>query len=50
MLTRELRRTRHLWLSFTPWKNRLLFWSGAIAVGAAATAFAAGSERAINWF
>jgi H+/Cl- antiporter ClcA len=50
MLTREFRRTRHLWFSFTPWKNRLLFWSGAIAVGAAATAFAASSEHAINLF
>jgi H+/Cl- antiporter ClcA len=50
MLSREFRRTRHLWLSVTPWKNRLLFWSGAIAVGAAATAFAVGSEYANAWF
>ena len=50
MFDNELRHTRQQWFSFTPWKNRLLFWSGAIAVGAAATAFAVGSERAITWF
>lgn len=50
MFTRELRRSRHVWLSVKPWKQRLLFWSGAIAVGATAACFAVGSERAINWF
>lgn len=32
------------------WKQRLLFWSGAVAVGAMAAFFATGSERAIDWF
>jgi H+/Cl- antiporter ClcA len=50
MFTRELRRSRHLWLSLTPWKQRLLFWLGAIAVGATAAFFAAASERAIDMF
>lgn len=50
MLPRELRRSRRLWLSLTPWKQRLLFWLGAIAVGATATFFAVASERAIGIF
>ena len=50
MLSRELRRSRRIWLSLTPWKQRLLFWSGAIAVGATAAFFAIGSGRAIDGF
>jgi len=50
MFSRELRRSRRLWLSLTPWKQRLLFWSGAVAVGATAAFFAIGSEHAIDWF
>lgn len=50
MFTRELRRSRHVWLSLRLWKQRLLFWLGAIAVGAAATFFAAGSELAMSGF
>lgn len=50
MFTREMRRSRRVLFSLQPWKQRLLFWSGAIAVGATAAFFATGSELAINWF
>ncbi|MDD5329734.1 MAG: chloride channel protein [Sulfuricella sp.] len=40
------RRSRHVWLSVRQWKRRLLFWSGAVCVGAAAVLFAKGSEQA----
>lgn len=45
-----LRRSRYLWLSPQLWKRRLLFWCGAIGVGAAAVGFAVGAEYAIEIF
>lgn len=47
---RLLRRSRRTWLSLTLWRHRLLFWSGAVAVGVAAVVFARASDRAIAAF
>jgi H+/Cl- antiporter ClcA len=44
MPKRFLRRTKHAWLSPLRWRRRLVFWSGALAVGLAAVLFALGSE------
>lgn len=45
MPKRYLHRSTHVWLSLRHWKRRLLFWTGAICVGAAAVFFAKGSEE-----
>ncbi len=46
MPRRFLRRTRHAWLSPLRWRKRIIFWSGAVAVGLAAVLFALGGEQA----
>lgn len=46
MPRRFLRRTRHAWLSPSRWRKRIIFWSGAFAVGLAAVLFAMGGEHA----
>jgi len=43
---RMLRRSRRLWLSVRPWRQRLILWSGAIAVAAVAIVLAMASELA----
>ena len=50
MPKRFLRRTKHAWLSPSRWRKRLIFWSGALAVGLAAVLFAMGSEYAHEGF
>ena len=45
MPKRYLPRSAHVWLSLRHWKQRILFWTGAICVGAAAVFFAKGSEE-----
>lgn len=47
---RVLRRSRRLWLAVGPWRQRTMVWVGAVAVAAAAIAFAVGSERANDFF
>lgn len=44
MPKRLLRASQYLWLSLRTWTRRLVFWSRAIGVGAAAVLFAIGSE------
>lgn len=46
MPKRFLRRSKYVWLSFRHWKRRLVFWIGAICVGAAAVLFAKWGEEA----
>jgi H+/Cl- antiporter ClcA len=50
MPKRFLRRARHAWLSPLRWRKRIVFWSGALAVGLAAVLFAQGSEQAYRGF
>ncbi|GAO35296.1 chloride channel protein [Sulfuricella sp. T08] len=50
MSKRYLNRSTHVWLSIRHWKRRLLFWTGAICVGAAAVFFARGSEESNQLF
>jgi len=45
-----LRRTQHAWLSPSRWRKRIIFWSGALAVGLAAVLFAIGTEHAHTAF
>lgn len=45
-----LRRSRRQWLSLRLWKRRLLFWSGAVSVGAAAVLFAVAGEEVNTLF
>lgn len=45
-----LRRSRHAWLSPRLWVRRILFWIGALAVGAAAIVFAVGADHANDLF
>jgi len=47
---RHLRRSGKSLLSADAWKIRVLFWSGAVIVGLAASAFAISSEYANDWF
>ena len=56
MPKRLLQRSKHVWLSPRLWKRRLVFWSGAAAIGAAAVLFALGADlanrllhRAVSW-
>lgn len=44
MTRRTLRKSRSFWLSPRRWRRRLVFWGGAVAVGAAAVLFALGSD------
>lgn len=39
------RRARHVWLSTTSWRQRLVFWAGALAVGLVAVGFALAADR-----
>jgi H+/Cl- antiporter ClcA len=39
-------RSKRVWLSVRHWRRRLIFWSGAVAVGVAAILFALGGEYA----
>lgn len=39
------RRARHVWLSTTSWRQRLVFWAGALAVGLVAVGFAMAADR-----
>lgn len=50
MPRRLLRRSKRAWLSPSLWKRRVLFWLGAIAVGAVAVVFALGAESANAYF
>lgn len=50
MSKRYINRGAHVWLSFRHWKRQLLFWTGAVCVGAAAVFFALGSEKANQLF
>ncbi|MGV8934215.1 MAG: chloride channel protein [Gallionellaceae bacterium] len=50
MSKRYINRGAHVWLSFRHWKRQLLFWSGAICIGAAAAYFARWSENANQMF
>jgi H+/Cl- antiporter ClcA len=50
MPRRILRRTQYAWLSRARWIRRLIFWSGAIAVGVIAILFTIGSEYAHEGF
>jgi H+/Cl- antiporter ClcA len=43
-------RPQRVWLSGEFWKRRLVFWSGGLAVGAAAVAFALAADRAQQGF
>jgi len=43
-------RARRYFLSFQGWKTRLIFWGGAVAVGAAAALFARIAEHAMSAF
>jgi len=49
-LTRSGARARRYLLSFQGWKTRLIFWGGAVAVGAAAALFARLAEHAMKLF
>ncbi|MBP2297762.1 chloride channel protein [Azospirillum picis] len=42
----RLRRPRHVWVSPTTWRRRLLFWAGAGAVGLIAVLFAVAADYA----
>lgn len=44
--SRVLKRSRHTWFTPRLWLRRLVFWSGAVCVGAVAIGFAIGAERA----
>lgn len=50
MPRRLLRRSKHAWFSPSLWKRRVLFWLGAIAVGAVSVLFAVGAEHANAYF
>lgn len=50
MPKRFLRRARYAWLSPARWRKRLVFWSGALAVGLAAVLFAIGGDWAHTGF
>src|ERR1700722_18236336 len=43
-------RRLHRWLRPGPWLRGLVFWSGAVATGATAVAFARGSDAALALF
>ncbi len=43
-------RTRRYFLSLQGWKTRLIFWGGAVAVGATAALFARSAEHAMHGF
>ena len=45
-----LRRSTYTWLSLRLWKKRLIFWSGALAIGLVAILFALGSDYAHDAF
>lgn len=47
---RQILRSGARWISPRRWVQRLLFWGGAVAVGAAAVLFATASERAHRAF
>ncbi|BAI76340.1 chloride channel protein (plasmid) [Azospirillum sp. B510] len=49
-LPHRLRRPRHVWLSPRNWRRRLLFWSGAGAVGLVAVLFAIAADYAQQLF
>jgi len=46
----SFRRQQHLYLSLTLWRRRLVFWIGAIAVGAISVLYALAADRAQSWF
>jgi H+/Cl- antiporter ClcA len=46
----RLRRQQHLYLSLTLWRRRLVFWGGAVAVGAISVAFALLADWAQDGF
>jgi len=46
----SFRRQQHLYLSLTLWRRRLVFWIGAIAVGAVSVAYALAADQAQSWF
>ena len=50
MPKRFLRRTKHAWFSPLLWRKRIVFWSGAFAVGLIAVLFAMASEHAHGGF
>lgn len=50
MLRRHLHRTRRQFLSVNKWKLRVVFWGGALAVGALAAVFALASYNADELF
>jgi H+/Cl- antiporter ClcA len=50
MLRRHLHRTRRQFLSVNKWKLRIVFWGGAVALGAIAAVFALASYRADGLF
>lgn len=49
-LPNRLRRPRHVWMSPRNWRRRLLFWSGAGAVGLVAVLFAVAADYAQQLF
>jgi H+/Cl- antiporter ClcA len=50
MTASHLRRPIHIYLSRHLWRRRLVFWAGAIAVGAISVAFAYLADKAQNGF
>ena len=44
------RRAHHVWLSATSWRQRLVFWAGALVVGLVAVAFALAADRVQELF
>ncbi|MBC2887044.1 chloride channel protein [Ochrobactrum sp. CM-21-5] len=45
-----IRRSRAMWMSPRAWKPRLVFWSGALAIGIISVGFAEAADIAQNWF
>jgi H+/Cl- antiporter ClcA len=46
----RLRRSRHLWVSRRLWRQRLVFWLGGLATGAAAVLLAVAANYVQAWF
>jgi len=46
----HFRRQQHLYFSLTLWRRRLVFWIGAIAVGAVSVGYAVLADGAQSWF
>ena len=47
---RLIRRSRVMWMSPRLWKQRLVFWCGALAIGIISVGFAEAADIAQNWF